>query len=271
MTSRYLTLTSLSLLILSACASTPVNDVAYMPLPQLTYEHLSKTPVHVKEIKFNSLTQRGAGVWDVANTLPTPPDVAMSRYLEQRFKPIGADGLLNMTLAKANIFKVSAPNDNQILSYLSIANVDEYTFEIIVEMESLYNSGLPDRKTSTRFVRKVRMPVNATAAYREAKFQRTLEEIIKDMDNKITSIFVDQFEIVKKRNRPDESITVKTEIPSIETELQLKLNQINDELRQAGQRDSGYYVQPTPDLNKIESMSLGRGSQKNIKPAKTVE
>ncbi len=214
---KYLTLTSLSLLTLSACTASPVQQAT--PLPQLTYEHLTKIPVNVKRIEFSSKTQRGAQAWDIASTLPTPPDVAMRRYLEQRFKPAAADGLLDVVLTKAQITKADAPNENKLLSYIPLANNEDYTIEIIVDIESLYLSGMPDRQTTTRFVRKIRMPLNVTMAYREARLQRTLEEMVRDIDESMILTLSDQMNLISKRNIPVHTIDVKTFVPKTQTKM----------------------------------------------------
>lgn len=200
-------------LLIASCTSTPVDDRAYTPLPQLSFEHLVTIPVNVAKMDVSTKTKGRANAWDIANKLPTPPDVAMQRYLHQRFKPVGTDGVLNINLTKADVITKSRPSENPFLAYLPFVNDDEYSFEITVELENLYNSGLPNRTSSTRFLRTVKVPPQATLAYREAVLQRTLEEIIRDVDEALAIALVDEYKIVNRKNLPVNAIPVKTELP----------------------------------------------------------
>jgi len=203
----------LSLTVLtSACANRVEENAA--PLPTLTYAHLTPVPVQVANINFVRNTERGAKTWDMANDLPTPPDVALQHYLNQRYRVNGSSGTLELTLDKADIFRDEVANENKILSYIPLADEEDYTFEIIVKLATKYLSGQPDYSTSLRFVRKVRMPLNSTIAYREARLQRTLEEIVRDIDDAMISELSNKFDLILKQNIPTMAIRPKTELPN---------------------------------------------------------
>lgn len=233
MTSKFFLFATLSLLTLSACTSTPVATEKAIPVSQITYEHLKAIPINVKRINVTSATQRGAKAWDITDTMVTPPDTAMRRYLAQRFKANSADGILNVHLAKAEVIKDEAPNENKFLSYIPLANNEDYTIEIVVDLESQYMSGLPDSKTSSRFVRKVRMPLNVTMSYREAKLQRTLEEMIRDIDEGMISTLANQMGLISRQNVPVYAIDVKTPVPKTQTKFGELANDVGDGMRNA--------------------------------------
>ena len=201
----------------AACTSSPVEQQVAYVTPELTFEHLTDIPVNVSDIVITSDTQRGSQAWDVANNMQTPPDVAMQRYLRQRYKAVGADGVLTMNLAKANLYYSEVPHSNSLLSYIPFANEQEHTFEVVVEMENKYLSGLPDRKTSTRFVRRVKMPPHVTMSYREAKLQRAMELLIRDIDEAITSTLVHEFQVVSPNKVPVKAMPLKSAQPKMET------------------------------------------------------
>ena len=228
---KYFTLTTLSLLTLSACTASNVSTEKAVSMSQITYEHLSAIPINVSKINITSATQRGARAWDIANNMITPPDTAMRRYLGERFKTNTSHGTLNVHLAKADVIKSDAPNENKILSYLSLANEEDYMMEIVVDLESKYLSGQPDNKVSKRFVRKVRMPLNVTMAYREAKLQRTLEEMIRDIDEGMISTLSNQLGLISSRNVPVYAIDVKTTVPKTQTKFGVMANDVGDGLR----------------------------------------
>jgi hypothetical protein len=207
---RTFALLSLSILTLAGCTSTPQDSTI---LPQLTYDHLVTIPLNVSRIEMTSETQRGAQAWDIANNLPTPPDMALRRYLEQRFKASGAHGVLQVTLNKAHIQVDDTANENKLLSFIPLANNQDYTFEVVIDLNNQYQSGLPDTKTSTRFVRKTKMPLNATMSYRDARLQRTLEELIRDIDEAMISTFSNQFNILSDKNIPQKTMFIKTIVP----------------------------------------------------------
>ena len=209
------------LAILTSCTSSPVKKVAEDPLPVLTFEHLVDIPIQVSQINITSDTKRGANAWDIANTLTTPPDVAMRRYLNERFKAVGADGTLNIHLAKAQIYYSEVPNDNTLLSYIPLANEHEHTYEIIVNLERQYMSGVPDRSTSTRFVRHVTLPPRVTVGYRDAMLQRVLEELIADIDEAISLQLVNDLNVVRMQDLPSKKIEAKTVLPDVKSSFSL--------------------------------------------------
>lgn len=216
---------------LTACVSTPNDHIA--TLPQLTYDHLVQIPVNVSRIDVDTNTQRAMQAWDVSNSLTTSPDTAMRRYLKRRFKANGQDGILKMTLSKAEIKSASVPNENKLLAYLSLANVTDYTMEVVVDIESLYNSGQPDSTTSTRFVRKTRMPIDVTLAYREARLQKTLEEIIRDIDEAMITTLSSQFNLIAQKDIPAHNIAVKTDLPEHEGKLDIWLDEVKGNIDDA--------------------------------------
>jgi len=242
MTKLPLTLALSALLLSSACTSTVPNDVS--PMAQLTFAHMQMVPINVSKINYDSYTRRGATTWDVADDLPTPPDVAMQRYLKKRFRSIGTDGILNVNLQQAQITSTEVPNDNKILSYVPLANVTEYKFEIVVDLESTYLAGQPNAKNTMRFVRKSRIPVDSTIAYREARLQRTLEELMVDIDEALLNVLSGRFGLISERNLPKSNLPVKTELPSLQTNTGTQWNEFKGSVNDMGQRIGDTFEQP---------------------------
>lgn len=203
--------------VLTGCTSTPVQNSA--PIPELTFAQLKTIPVHVKRIEFKNETQRGATLWDMGNELPTPPDVAMNRYFEKRFKANSADGVLDIILKQAQITVEESPNANKILSYIPFADTEEYTLDILVDMETGYMAGQPNVKTTKRFVRKVQMPLNVTMSYRESRLQRTLEEVMRDVDESIVRTLAYDFNVVDRSYAMAKGMPVLTPLPEKETKV----------------------------------------------------
>jgi hypothetical protein len=199
-------------LTIMGCTSTPVDET-YEPLPELTFAHLVEIPLQIRDIDFISETRRGAQPWDIAGSLVTPPDIAMRRYLQHRFDAKGSQGVLTLELAKADIFYNEIPNENPLLDSFALANRDEYSFEIIVNLSANYISGHPDRETSLRFFRKVVMDQGVSPTFRDAKLQRVLEEIISDIDGALISEFAHNFNILNERDRPFHNIAPLTAEP----------------------------------------------------------
>lgn len=202
---------------LASCTTAPITPNHQTNLHQLTFEHLTKIPVDVRDVYVTVETQRGANAWDVSTDMPTPPDIAVRRYLNQRFEGKGVAGVLTMTIQKATMTVDIVPNDNRFLSLIPFADQHDFTFEVVLDLESQYHSGLPDRKTTSRFVRKVKLPPHVTIAYREAALQRALEKMLVDMDESIAIALSNEFGLVKASDIPHRAIEVKTDIPEIET------------------------------------------------------
>lgn len=230
----------LSTSVLVGCTSTPIQNDA--PLPQMTFAQLHTIPVNVGRIDFTTETQRGSSMWDMAEDLPTPPDVAMTRYLDKRFRATGGDGVLRVNLQKAQITAEDVSNENVFLSYTGLADVTQYTFDVIVEMDSRYHAGQPNTKMEKRFMRKVRMPVNATIAYREAKLQRTLEEIMRDLDDSLLQSLSRTFKLIDVKDLPVRNLPVDTELPEIETNVGAHWNEFKQDVNETtGKIEDTFY------------------------------
>jgi len=225
---RYCLLTSVAVLGLYGCTS---SQSSYFPtVPKITYENLNTIPVGVSRIVMTSDTQRGAQPWDMANDLPNPPDKTLQRYLNQRYEAKGRNGVLNVVLRKADISRDSVPNDNALLSFIPLANNEDYVFEIIIDLESQYQSGSPNMRTTKRFVRRVKMPLNVTMDYREAKLQRTLEEMVRDIDEAMIETLSNQFNIIAAKDVPNRSIYLETKVPKKATGMGNVLDNISTSL-----------------------------------------
>lgn len=187
------------------------------PVPQLTFAHMQKIPVDVERVEYDSYVRRGATLWDVANDLPTPPDLAMQRYLNNRFDAVGPSGVLKVDLVESRVTSTEVANPNKVLSYIPLANINEYTFEIVVSVESRYQTGRPNAKNTMRFVRKRTIPTDSTLAYREALLQKTLEELIRDIDEALLNILSTQFKLIQYTGAPGYELPVQTQLPETET------------------------------------------------------
>lgn len=212
----------------AGCTSSPVKNAE--PLPELTFAHLQTLPVQVSRIEFIPETQRGATMWDSGNDLPTPADTAMTRYIAKRFKASGVDGVLRIHLKKAQITAQEMPNANKILSYIPLADTDEYTYEILVDIENMYMAGRPNVRSTKRFVRKIQMPINVTMAYREAKLQRTLEEMMRDIDTSLVQTMAYNLQVIDGKDIPSSKMKVETQLPAKETRIGATWDKVTDEV-----------------------------------------
>lgn len=228
----------LSTTALTSCSSTQTS--AGKPLPELTFEQMNQIPVNVSRIEFVNDTQRGAHVYDdVANSLPTPPDIAMRRYLNQRFKANAADGVLKITLTKAEVKEGEVPNDVKLLSFIDLANNENYRFEVIVDLERMYLAGQPNLKSSVRFTRDAKMPMNVSLAYREAKLQRTLEEMMRDIDEALITSIGYKFGLIDANNIPRRALPVNTELPENETRVGAFANETFNRMNSGNNNTAG--------------------------------
>ncbi|PCH99515.1 MAG: hypothetical protein COB76_05590 [Alphaproteobacteria bacterium] len=229
---------------LSGCTSTLVENAE--PIPELTFAQIQTIPVNVSRIKFSTQPERGAALWDIANDLPTPPNTAMNRYLTKRFKASGTDGVLGINLQKAQILSEDVPHENMILSYVPLANVVEYTFDIVVGLDVAYIAGQADTTTTKRFMRKVRMPVNATMSYRESRLQRTLEEVMRDVDESLVRTLSHDFNLIAERNMPKKNLPIKTQLPETETEVGIHWKDFKKEVSKAADKVEETFEEHAP-------------------------
>lgn len=210
---------------LIGCASITTDKTP--PLEPAGFSNLQTIPINVSRIEYDSYIKRGANTWDVANDLVTSPDVAMQRYLKQRFKPNTKNGVLKIDLEKAQVSTSEVKNDNKILSYIPLANMTEYIFEIVVSVENQYQVGKPNTKNTLRYVRKKAIPLNKTIAYREALLQVTLEELIRDFDEGLLNMLSTKYDILRLKDGM--SLKPKTILPETESDLGVYFENLKDE------------------------------------------
>lgn len=215
----------LLVMVLIGCASITTDKTP--PLEPAGFSNLQTIPINVSRIEYDSYIKRGANTWDVANDLVTSPDVAMQRYLKQRFKPNTKNGVLKIDLEKAQVSTSEVKNDNKILSYIPLANMTEYIFEIVVSVENQYQVGKPNTKNTLRYVRKKAIPLNKTIAYREALLQVTLEELIRDFDEGLLNMLSTKYDILRLKDGM--SLKPKTILPETESDLGVYFENLKDE------------------------------------------
>jgi hypothetical protein len=211
--------------ILTGCSTITTDKTP--PLELAGFSNLKTIPLDVSRIEYDSYVRRGANTWDVADDLSTPPNIAMQNYLNQRFKPNSDSGVLKIDLEKAQVSISEVKNENKILSYIPLANMSEYVFEIVVGIENQYQVGTPNTRNTLRFVRKKAIPLNKTMAYREALLQTTLEELIRDFDEGLLNMLANQYKIMRFDNSL--SLSPQTELPETESQLGVYIKNIQDE------------------------------------------
>src|SRR5688500_13009788 len=93
----------LSLSPLSACTVTGNNDIK--PLPSLTAQFPQPYFVNAASISVETKYDPMANPKDVSSTFPTPPDIALKRYAENRFKAAGGEGVFHFVIEDASVFQ----------------------------------------------------------------------------------------------------------------------------------------------------------------------
>lgn len=112
---------------IAACTSTS-RDIK--PLPSLTEQFTQPYYVNVSRVVVETKYSPLANPKDVSSTFPTPPDLALKTYAENRFKPAGGQGTLHFVIEDASVTKEDLKSTNSIARWVNADNRDRYTATI---------------------------------------------------------------------------------------------------------------------------------------------
>lgn len=176
--------------ILSGCASTE-------PVPSLKEQDLSFStvqPLYVQASSVNIQTSYvpGQAGDDLSMQFAEPPDSAISRYAQNRFKPGGQGGVFNFIIEDASVYERTIEQDNSVMQWAGIGRRDEYEMKVRIRMYATLDSGLPGPGSTLNFRRTMSVPQSASLSERAAAQKAFLQALVNEMDPAITTIIRNQ-------------------------------------------------------------------------------
>lgn len=182
---------------LAGCTSTPHPEGK--PLPQLTFQHLESVPLPVNEVEVVNNYDPGDNENDVSEVFPTPPDIAIRRYAENRLGAEGhGSGVFGFTVENASVtYKELAP-ESQVMNWLDLGRKEQFIAHIRLKLSEMRPGGGEDG-IRMKFTKSLTIDSSASLAKRDRLKLEFLEALIADIDQTLIDFLHEQYAIERDR------------------------------------------------------------------------
>lgn len=187
MSLKKIMLAGCAILTLAGCTMTAQNNAE--PLPSLMAQFAEPYYVNAARVVIESRYDPLANPKDVSGTFPSPPDVAIKQYAENRFKAAGGQGEFRFVILDASVFQTGMRSDVEMARWMGVDNKDRYTAVIRLALyrdDSLYGGpGAPGAELKAE--RTITMPANISLDERDNRIQKFMVQVLKDVDTAATN------------------------------------------------------------------------------------
>lgn len=165
--------------VLAGCSSTNLDG---RPTPQFAFENKTPVPLRVEKVDFVLNYNPGSDPQDISGRFAISPTEALRRYTASRYKAIGGENTLRVTVEQASMHLREIKQKNSALKWADIGTEDEYELNMTVRAVPVR----PDRTEGTsaqwKFRRTLVMPQSVSLAEREKRQIEFIEKLMADID-----------------------------------------------------------------------------------------
>jgi len=179
---------SAAVLGLAACTTTSANN-ANAPA-RILAEFGQPFYVNAANVVVENRYDPMANPKDIASSFPTPPDAALKRYAETRYKPAGGAGTFKFVIEDASVYREALKSQNSAARWVGVDNRDRYTatIKVVLFREGDNYGGAPGAmQNEIRAERTLTIPSTLSLNARDEKFDDFLLQILRDLDAAATS------------------------------------------------------------------------------------
>ncbi len=194
---------SLFFLLLTLSACTSFSRHSGMPLPELTFAHIEFLPVNVGSIKIENEYDPALNVGDVSSSFPTPPDIALRRYIENRLEPAGETGVLHFVIEDAQVTQHVLEQDGILGKWLQAGERDSYEVSIRVRLYTDFAAGHQSSQSVLTLRRTLTIPDALSLAEREFEQLSFLELLMEDVGQAVTQVLEQKMKLVSVSAPPE--------------------------------------------------------------------
>lgn len=190
---RFLLLALVScLFVLSGCTSSAPES---KPMPELTFTHLDRMAVQVASVKVDNNYHQGSDKRDVSSSFPTPPDILLRRYAENKFQPSSSTGTLKFVIDGANIHHSLVQPQGKFSGWMGIGRKDLYEVTMRIKMFVEDSTGAEGTHSILNMRRSIAIPQRYSVAEKEQEKFRFLELLMDDVDQAVTRTIHEKMDI----------------------------------------------------------------------------
>jgi hypothetical protein len=162
------------------------------PMPRLTFENYQPMTLNVQSSNVVEAYSVQNDPQDVASQFVMAPSEAVKRYVARRFPATGmGDGHFTVAIEDARVHMRSIDQANKVLGWSGIGKEDEYRVMLRLKVTPLPNGARGAASTMLKYDRTIVMPASVTLAQREERQLKFLEELMRDVDQAITTALND--------------------------------------------------------------------------------
>lgn len=180
------------LLIVTPLAGCTYNQTGGEPLPSMTFTHVEPFMLNVGSIKIVNKYERGQST-DASGEMPTPPDLALRRYVQNRLRAAGApDKTLYFVIEDAYVSKTVIEPSNKFVRWTGVNDSDKYDMNVVVRMYSQNVNGRQSDHSVMTFNRSITIPHHYSLAEKELEKLKFMEHFMQDVDTSVRNALNNQ-------------------------------------------------------------------------------
>ena len=164
---------------LTGCTSTIPEG---KPMPELTFEHMAPFPVNVAKIDVENQYDPASDPQDVSSSFPSPPDIMLRRYAENRLQPVGQQGTLKFVIEDSHIHHSLVQPAGKFTGWLGIDRKDLYEVVMRLRMFEITADGHERTNAVLNLRRSISIPQRYSVAEKDIEKFKFLEMLMQDVD-----------------------------------------------------------------------------------------
>lgn len=184
----------LAILFMSPGCSTGALKEA-QPLPALSFKNYDPLPLKVSNVEIESSYDPVITDEDFSETFPVPPDVALKRYLRQKLRASGNEGLLLVNIVDAKVSHETKGSESFFGRLFGTGAKDIYSVSMRLTMILKPARGEKVRTTSIVADRTLTLPEGVSMYERDKAKLEMVERIIAETDPVLTKALRNSLEI----------------------------------------------------------------------------
>lgn len=181
---------------LQGCESLPAPEGK--PLPSLTFAHMQTLNLNVNSVQVSKELDGRFIESNIGGSFPTPPDIALDRYLNQRFAPARnfAPNSFVFTIRHASLTRALKQSPNRFFKAIKVDQLEEYTLRYELVLEHISAQGRPLLSTVMQYEKSRDLPRSLSLAELEEEYMVFVEEIIQELDQAIVTSLQNNFRLL---------------------------------------------------------------------------
>ena len=184
-------LTFLCVIAVGCSSTTPESK----PMPSLTFEHVKPLSLNVANVEIVNEYSTQEKQNDFSSSFPTPPDIALRRYADNKLKAAGDADTLKFVIEGANVKRSLVLPAGKFTSWMGINKKDLYEVDLRIRMFTYNDQGSQSDHSILNLRRSIAIPQRYSVADKEHEKFMFLEMLMKDVDDAVTKALDEKMDL----------------------------------------------------------------------------